>query len=170
MMLLENVRRKYEKNSFALAIALVCQAFATSVEFYDEQQNNPSIMGIRLRIFNDSNAPINNAKLRYYFHRGSEPDTLECYYLAGATVSRNNVNGDLSYFELSIPSIPKGYYPDMAGFSLALHNKKYSNWGKSLDYSYQISSRLAKNTKVVLLSDDKVIFGQEPDVKFEPKP
>lgn len=65
-----------------LAIVLASQAFAVSVEFYDEQQNNPSTTGVRLRINNDSNSPINNAKLRYYFHKSSQPYAVDGYYLA----------------------------------------------------------------------------------------
>lgn len=153
-----------------LAIALASQAFAVSVDFYDEQQNNPSATGIRLRINNDSNAPITNAKLRYYYHRTSLPDSVDAYYVPYATVSKSYVNDTLAYFELSIPSIPVGYYPDMSGFSLALHDQNWSNWDKSKDYSYQVSSSLMENAKVVLLSGDNVIFGEAPDAQFVPEP
>ena len=152
-------------NIMALAIALASHSFAVSVDFYDEQQNNPSATGIRLRINNDSDAPITNAKLRYYFHRPSLPYSVNGYYLANATVSSNNINDTLAYFEVDIPSIPVGYYPDMAGFSLALHDTNWTYWNKTLDYSYQASSSLTRNTKVVLLSGDNVIFGDAPNVQ-----
>lgn len=153
-----------------LAIALASQVFAVSVDFYDEQQNNSSATGIRLRINNDSNAPINDAKLRYYFHRTSLPDSVDAYYVPYATVSKSYVNDTLAYFELSIPSIPVGFYPDMSGFSLALHDQNWSSWDKSKDYSYQVSSSLMENAKVVLLSGDNVIFGEAPDAQFVPEP
>ena len=149
-------------NSMVLAIALASQSFAVSVDFYDEQQNNPSATGIRLRINNDSNVPINNAKLRYYFHRTSLPYVVDGYYIPNATLSTNNVNDTLAYLELDIPSVPAGYFPDIAGFSLALHNNDWSSRDKSRDYSYQTSSMLMENTKVVLLSGDNVLFGESP--------
>lgn len=152
-----------------LAIALASQVFAVSVDFYDEQQNNSSATGIRLRINNDSNVPINDAKLRYYFHRTSLPDSVDAYYVPYATVSKSYVNDTLAYFELSIPSIPVGFYPDMSGFSLALHDQNWSSWDKSKDYSYQVSSSLMENAKVVLLSGDNVIFGEAPDAQFVPE-
>ena len=164
------IRKTYKKNSLMLAIALASQVFAVSVDFYDEQQNNSSATGIRLRINNDSNVPINDAKLRYYFHRTSLPDSVDAYYVPYATVSKSYVNDTLAYFELSIPSIPVGFYPDMSGFSLALHDQNWSSWDKSKDYSYQVSSSLMENAKVVLLSGDNVIFGEAPDAQFVPEP
>ena len=53
--------------SIVLALVMVSQIFAISVDFYDEQQNNPDITGIRIRINNDSGSPINKAKLQYSF-------------------------------------------------------------------------------------------------------
>lgn len=73
-------------NYMVLAMALASHSFAASVDFYDEQQNNPSATGIRLRINNDSNVPINNAKLRYYFHRTSLPYVVDGYYIPNATL------------------------------------------------------------------------------------
>lgn len=70
-----------------LAALLASQAFAVSVDFYDEQQNNPSATGIRLRINNDSNSPISNAKLRYYFHKSSQPYAVDGCYLANAAMT-----------------------------------------------------------------------------------
>ena len=157
-------------NGMVLAMALASHSFAVSVDFYDEQQNNPSATGIRLRINNDSSAPITNAKLRYYFHRTSLPYVVDGYYIPNATLSTNNVNDTLAYFELDIPSVPTGYFPDIAGFSLALHNNDWSSRDKSRDYSYQMSSMLMENTKVVLLSGDNVLFGESPNAQtvFEP--
>lgn len=104
--------------------------FAVSVDFYDEQQNNGSIVGMRIRVNNDSGAPITDAKLRYYFHRSSSQYAVDGYYLAGATMSVNDMNDGLAYIELDIPSIPQGYFPDLAGFSLALHHADWSPWEK----------------------------------------
>lgn len=149
---------------------LTNQAVAISVDFFDEQLNNQSTTGIRLRIKNDSNAPISNAKLRYYFHRTQQPYIVDSYYLANASISLSNVNNTLAYFEINISSIPVGYYPDMAGFSLALHNDDWSSRDKFLDYSYQASSAYTQNTKVVLLSNNDVIFGEIPNVETEQSP
>lgn len=148
-----------------LAALLASQAFAVSVDFYDEQQNNPSATGIRLRINNDSNSPISNAKLRYYFHKSSQPYAVDGYYLANAAMTVTDVNDDLAYFEIAVSSIPVGFYPDMAGFSLALHNADWSSRDKTQDYSYQVSASLAENTKVVLLSGDDVLFGVGPNAQ-----
>lgn len=148
-----------------LAALLASQAFAVSVDFYDEQQNNPSATGIRLRINNDSNSPISNAKLRYYFHKSSQPYAVDGCYLANAAMTVTDVNDDLAYFEIAVSSIPVGYYPDMAGFSLALHNSDWSSRDKTQDYSYQVSASLAENTRVVLLSGDDVLFGVGPDAQ-----
>ena len=148
-----------------LAALLASQAFAVSVDFYDEQQNNPSATGIRLRINNDSNSPISNAKLRYYFHKSSQPYAVDGCYLANAAMTVTDVNDDLAYFEIAVSSIPVGYYPDMAGFSLALHNSDWSSRDKTQDYSYQVSASLAENTRVVLLSGDDVLFGVGPNAQ-----
>lgn len=123
-----------------------------------------------IKINNDSNAPINNAKLRYYFHKDSRSYAVDAYYLAGATTTVTNINDNLAYFEIAIPSIPVGYYPDMAGFSLALHNADWSNRDKTQDYSYQATSSLAENGKIILLSDDEIIFGTGPNVQLETVP
>ena len=155
----------YEKNSLLLAFLLTSQAFAVSVDFYDEQQNNPSITGIKLRINNDSSSPIRDAKLRYYFHKSSSVYAVDGHYLAGASIQVNDVNEDLAYFELGIPSVSVGYYPNMDGFSVSLHNENWSSRDKSKDYSYQAFSSFKQNTKVVLLSGNDVVFGTAPDVQ-----
>lgn len=153
-----------------LAILLASQAFAVSVDFYDEQQNNPSVTGVKLRINNDSGSPIRDAKLRYYFHKPSSAYAVDEHYLAGASISVNDINKDLAYFELGIPSVSVGYYPNMDGFSISLHNENWSSWDKSKDYSYQAFSSFKKNTKVVLLSGNDVVFGTVPDVQIAPEP
>ena len=155
----------YEKNSLLLAFLLTSLAFAVSVDFYDEQQNNPSITGIKLRINNDSSSPIRDAKLRYYFHKSSSVYAVDGHYLAGASIQVNDVNEDLAYFELGIPSVSVGYYPNMDGFSVSLHNENWSSRDKSKDYSYQAFSSFKQNTKVVLLSGNDVVFGTAPDVQ-----
>lgn len=162
--------RTTKLNGIMLAMVLAGQVHAISVDFYDEQQNNSSMTGIRLRINNDSNAPIANAKVRYYFHRSSSaPYAVDSYYIAGATMTVNDVNSELAYVELSVPSVPVGYYPDMAGFSLALHDESWGAWNKGLDYSYQLTSTMLENAKVVLLSGDDVIFGEAPDAVVVPE-
>lgn len=145
-----------------LAFAIVSQAFAISIDFYDEQQNNSAIAGIRIRINNDTNAPITNAKLRYYFHRSSSPYRVDGYYLAGATMSSEALNEELAYIELDIPSIPIGYYPDMAGFSIALHHENWEPWDKDADYSYSATSIFTENSKIVLFSNDEIVLGEAP--------
>ena len=159
-----------KKISLIIATAMVCQVFAISVDFYDEQQHNASTTGLRIRIKNDTNAPIVNAKVRYYFHRTSVPYIIEDYYLAGATLNIFDINNELAYFEISIPSIPIGYYPDMAGFSLALHHDHYLIWDKNSDYSYLTASKLMENPKIVLLSNDEIIFGEPPNATYTPEP
>ena len=149
---------------------MTSQAFAVSVDFYDEQQNNPSITGIKLRINNDSSSPIRDAKLRYYFHKSSSVYAVDGHYLAGASIQVNDVNEDLAYFELGIPSVSVGYYPNMDGFSVSLHNENWSSRDKSKDYSYQAFSSFKQNTKVVLLSGNDVVFGTVPDVQIAPEP
>lgn len=144
------------------ALALVNQSFALSVDFRDEQLNNGSVVGIRIRINNDTNLPITNAKLRYYFHRSSAPYKVECYYLAGATMNVTNVNNELAFIELDIPSIPQGHYPDMAGFSLALHHENWTPWDKDADYSYSATSIFTENSKIVLFSNDEIVLGEAP--------
>lgn len=153
-----------------LAAILAGQAFAVSVDFYDEQQNNPSATGIRLRINNDTKSPISNAKVRYYFCKSSLPYAVDGYYLPNATMTVTDVNSDLAYFEITVPSVPVGFYPDMAGFSLALHNADWSSRDKTQDFSYQVSASLAENTKVVLLSGDDVLFGIGPNAQSVPEP
>lgn len=153
-----------------LAILLTSQVFAVSVDFYDEQQSNTSITGVKLRINNDSGSPIRDAKLRYYFHKPSSAYAVDKHYLADASISVNDVNEDLAYFELRIPSVSVGYYPSMDGFSVSLHNGNWSSWDKSKDYSYQAFSTFKKNTKVVLLSGNDVVFGTAPDVQSASEP
>lgn len=143
-------------------LALISQVLAISIDFYDEQQNNSAIVGIRIRINNDTNVPITNAKIRYYFHRSSSPYKVECYYLAGATMNVTNVNNELAFIELDIPSIPQGYYPDMAGFSIALHHENWEPWDKDADYSYSATSIFTENSKIVLFSNDEIVLGEAP--------
>ena len=44
-------------------LALISQVLAISIDFYDEQQNNSAIVGIRIRINNDTLESINTQGL-----------------------------------------------------------------------------------------------------------
>ena len=156
-----------KKNSLLFCLVMAYNVFAVSVDFYDEQQNNGSIVGMRIRVNNDSGAPITDAKLRYYFHRSSSQYAVDGYYLAGATMSVNDMNDGLAYIELDIPSIPQGYFPDLAGFSLALHHADWSPWEKDSDYSYIGASGFTENSGIVLLSGDEVVYGNTPNAFLE---
>lgn len=143
--------------------------FAVSVDFYDEQQNNGSAVGMRIRVNNDSGAPITDAKLRYYFRRSSSQYAVDGYYLAGATMAVNDMNDGLAYIELDIPSIPQGYFPDLAGFSLVLHHADWLPWEKDSDYSYIGASGFTENSRIVLLSGDEIVYGEPPVSASRPR-
>lgn len=91
---------------------------------------------------------------------------VDSYYLANATIHSENINAETAYIEIDIPSIPKGYYPDEAGISLALHHNDWSPWNKNSDYSYIASSAFTENPKIVLFSNNEAIYGHAPNEDY----
>lgn len=146
----------------AVLLALTSICFAISAEFYDEQQNNGSYVGLRININNNSSSILHNIKLRYYFNADKGNYKADTSYVPNASLSTHSLNDTLAYIEINMPSVPKGYFPDKNGFSIGLHHKNWSNWNRARDYSYIKTSTLTENKKIVILKDDEVIYGELP--------
>lgn len=132
-------------------LCLVHMSFAMIVEFMDDQCDNQSNTGMRLRVDNVGGATVQNVELRYYFHKkqGKTPQ-LDVYYAPGVSASIREIDSETAYIEILAASVPSGYFPNQGGMSFGLHYSDWSAWDKSLDPSYQKFSTLQRNDKIDL--------------------
>lgn len=151
---------------FLLHILLfaVC-SFAVSVESMDEQLNNPSMIGLRTRIVNDSNLTLKNVEMRFFFLKKEKNFVVDSGYKPNAKISVRLVNDTIGYISYFIDSIPKGVFPNMSGYSQGLHFSDWSEMDKKRNPSYVGTPIFLKNPNILLYVGNTLVYG---DASFLP--
>lgn len=141
-------------------LLLAISSFAVSVESMDEQLNNPSMIGLRTRIVNDSNETLRNVEMRFVFWKEYGKNfVVDSGYKPNAKITVRLVNDTIGYVSYFIDSIPKGMYPNMSGYSQGLHFSDWTEMNKKRNPSYLDSPFFAKNAKVLLFVDNVLVYG-----------
>ena len=139
---------------------LFVNCFAVSIESLDEQLNNPSIIGLRTKIINDSNLTLRNVDLRLFFKKDpTKVIVVDSGYKAGAVVSFELLNDTLGYLQFLIDSLPSGIYPNTSGFYQGLHYSDRSPIDKSFFSSCTLKTFFVKNTEILLYVDGNLVYG-----------
>lgn len=143
-----------------LCIFLASDLFALSVHFKDEQLYNPSMLALRTRILNESDSSVQNVKLRYIFtKREDKKIVLDSGYTAGTQVSLQMLNDTLGYVEISVKSVPQGFFPNSSGFYQGLHYSDWSEMKKQEHPSYADDYGFVENPNILLYVNDMLVFG-----------
>ena len=107
--------------SFVLSFAQI------SVEVKDEQPYNPSMLGLRARVVNNSGQSYDNVTVNILLKKSpSETFALDAYYTEGWNCSIAEQSGEYLVIKMVIPHLGTGISPNESGVSLGIHHA--DNW------------------------------------------
>lgn len=145
----------------ALFFIWVSSSFAVSVDFLDEQKNNSSNTGMRIRVNNDFGRTLKNVSMRYYFHSVPGKNVVvDTYYAPNVHFSIQTADSVTQYIQFSMDSVEAGYFPNKSGMSFGLHYSDWSSWDKSLDFSYSTANSIESNERIALYENQNLVFGE----------
>lgn len=118
------------KKFFFIPLLLACLAWTSEsirVEVKDEQPNNNGMLGLRMRIVNNSGQSFNGVQVRYCLKKQSNYNlVLDNYYMSGLSANLEQLDSETVVVKVGIPVLGLGQIPDANGISLGLYR---SDWG-----------------------------------------
>lgn len=143
-----------------LALFSAVVAFAqVQLEVKDEQLNNQSLLGLRIRIVNNSGRSYDNVTLQYNLKkRTSETYALDRYYTGNWTfsISQSNENVVVS---VNIPHLSEGVSPDESGFSVGIHRTDWQTMTKSTEHGFPLGSSFDQALDYAVICESSLIGG-----------
>ena len=118
--------------SFVLSFAQI------SVEVKDEQMYNPSMLGLRARVINNSGQSYDNVTVNILLKKNNTSGiyALDAYYTEGWNCTIAEQSGDYVVVKMTIPHIGEGTTPNESGVSLGLHLTDWQALPKSSENGY----------------------------------
>lgn len=103
-----------------------------SVEVKDEQVYNSSMLGLRVRIINNSGQSYDNVTADIYLKKNpSETFVLDNYYTENWSLSISEQSGENVVVHVTIPHVGAGYSPNESGVSVGIHRSDWQSIAKS---------------------------------------
>lgn len=125
--------------SVCLGILLFCVlSFAQiSVEVKDEQPYNPSMLGLRARVINNSGQSYDNVTVNILLKKSpSETYVLDAYYTEGWTCSIAEQSGEDVVVRMVIPHLGTGVSPNESGVSVGIHRTDWQQMQKTSENGF----------------------------------
>ncbi|MBO7059562.1 MAG: hypothetical protein J6W54_00470 [Fibrobacter sp.] len=118
-----------KKGLFVLFI-LSCMAWASEsirVEVKDEQPTNDQMLGLRLRVVNNSGRQYNGIQVKYYLKKQPADNfVIEPYYMGNLSAQLEEFDDTTVVLKVNVPVLGTGNTPDATGISVGVHR---SGWG-----------------------------------------
>lgn len=93
-----------------------------SVEVKDEQVYNSSMLGLRVRVVNNSDQSYDNVSVDIYLKKNaSETFVLDNYYTENWSFSISEQSGENVVVHVTIPHVGAGVSPNESGVSVGIH-------------------------------------------------
>lgn len=103
-----------------------------SVEVKDEQVYNSSMLGLRVRVVNNSGQNYDNVSVDIYLKKkSSETFVLDYYYTENWTLSISEQSGENVVVHVTIPHVGSGAAPNESGVSVGIHRADWQPITKS---------------------------------------
>lgn len=114
---------------FGVLLSFVCFVWSSEsirIEVKDEQPSNNDMLGLRMRVVNNSGLQYNGVQVRYYLKkRATDNFVLENYYLNGLSANLEQVDSTTVVLYVGVPVLGQGYIPDADGISVGV---RCQNW------------------------------------------
>lgn len=106
------------------------------VEVKDEQPDNDKLLGLRIRLVNESEFQYGNILVKLFI-RKSVPNkyVVEKYYIANSFIKSIENEENFTIVEINFKNVNRGVFPEECGISLGVHDSTWNQLNKSLIYN-----------------------------------
>ena len=141
--------------SFVLSFAQV------SVEVKDEQTYNPNMLGLRVRVINNSGQSYDNVTINILFKKNntSEIYALDTYYTEGWNCMIADQSGEYIAVKMVIPQLGTGTFPNESGISVGIHRTDWQPLPKSSENGYPSGIAFTTALNYSVYQEDMLIGG-----------
>lgn len=127
--------KTYFSSFFGALLCFVCFVWSSEsvrIEVKDEQPGNNDMLGLRMRVINNSGLQYNGVQVKYYLKkRATDNFVLENYYLNGLSASLEQFDSTTVVLNVGIPVLGQGSVPDADGISVGIHCQNWAPMQKS---------------------------------------
>jgi len=121
-----------KKIYFLLLMASMAWASAIQVEVKDEQPANNDMLGLRLRIVNNSGQQYNGAQIKYYLKKQpADSLVVDEFYLNGFSVRLEQIDSENVVLNVGVPVLGSGNVPNADGISVGIHRFGWGSFHKT---------------------------------------
>ncbi|MBO7414906.1 MAG: hypothetical protein J6U20_14825 [Fibrobacter sp.] len=118
------------KKGLFVFFILACMAWSSEsirVEVKDEQPTNVQMLGLRLRIVNNSGQQYDGIQVKYYLKKQPADNLeLQTYYMGNLSAQLEEFDDTTVVLKVNVPVLGTGNTPDATGISVGVHR---SGWG-----------------------------------------
>lgn len=113
-------------------VCFVWSSESVRIEVKDEQPGNNDMLGLRMRVINNSGLQYNGVQVKYYLKkRVTDNFVLENYYLNGLSASLEQVDSTTVVLNVGVPVLGQGNIPNADGISVGIHCQNWASMQKS---------------------------------------
>lgn len=114
-----------------ILLFFVCMAWSSEsihVEVKDEQPNNDGMLGLRMRVINNSGQSYNGVQVRYFLKkRLQDTFVLDTYYMDGMTAQLEQLDDTTVVLSIGVPILGPGTIPNADGISVGIHRQDWNS-------------------------------------------
>ena len=135
-----------------------------SVEAYDEQQNNPSYLTLRIRITNNTQDSLHNIRMKYELpYDSTRYLQVHGYYLGESfqkAVLSFDTSGNRITMNIDVDAVGPGVYPNQGGLSIGMNYVDAKDFKKHSSVCYPDANVFAKTEKIPVFVSGRLALGK----------
>ena len=165
--------KTYIGSFFRFLLFLACFAWSSEsfrVEVKDEQPTNNDILGLRMRIVNNSGQQYNNVQVKYYLKKQPTDNlVLDVYYLEGMSAQLEQIDNTTAVLNVGISVLGQGTIPNADGISVGIRRSGWGSLHKENQPDYPGSVFAEAVTYEVFAGDNQIVGLQLPQIDPPPE-
>lgn len=131
-----------------------------TVEVEDEQVYNAQMLGLRMRVVNNSGQSYDNVTVDYYLKKkSSETFVLDNYYTENWTISIAEQSGENVVIRATIPHLGTGTSPNSSGVSVGIHRTDWQPLSKTSGNGFPLGSTFTTAINYNVFQGNNLIGG-----------
>lgn len=131
-----------------------------TVEVSDEQVYNASMLGLRMRVVNNSGQSYDNVTVDFYLKKNpSETFALDSYYTENWTISIAEQSGENVIIRATIPHLGAGTSPNSSGVSVGIHRTDWQPMSKTSANGFPLGSTFTTALNYSVFQGNNLIGG-----------
>ena len=158
---------------FCCLLFLACFAWSSEsfrVEVKDEQPTNNDILGLRMRIINNSGQQYNNVQVKYYLKKQPTDNlVLDLFYLEGMSAQLEQIDNTTAVLKVGISVLGQGTIPNADGISVGIRRSGWGSLHKENQPDYPGSVFAEAVTYEVFAGDNQIVGLQLPQIDPPPE-